>query len=151
MTTALFYEDLTPGMTFVTGARTIVEDDFLTFAKVSGDNHPIHVDAEYAARTEFGQRIGHGPFGIAMAIGLFGQISELKESAILMLDIGNWAFRAPIFIGDSIHMELTITEKRLTRSGRGVVGRHFRLIKHDGTVPQEGDSAMIVRRREDAR
>lgn len=143
----LFYEDLEPGMVFVTSARTIVEDDLLTFARVSGDTHPIHVDPAYAAATEFGQRIAHGPFGIAMSIGLFGTWLQFRDTAIVMLDISAWTFRAPIFIGDRIHLEMTIGDKRITRSGRGVVDRHFRLIKHDGSVPQHGSSAMVMRRR----
>lgn len=147
MAEKLFYEDIEPGMTFVTGSRTIVEEDLLSFARVSGDNHPIHVDAYYAAATEFGRRIAHGPFGIAMAIGLFGTLPEFRETAIVMMSIDTWRFSAPMFIGDTLHLELTIGEKRLTRSGRGVVERHFRLVRADGSVPQEGDSPMVVARR----
>lgn len=146
---SLFYEDLEPGMNFLSGERTIVESDLLTFAEVSGDRHPIHTDAEYAARTEFGQRIAHGPFGIAMAIGLFAGMPEFGDSAVAMLDVSQWTFRTPIVIGDRIHMKLTITDKRLTRNGRAIVGRHFSLIRHDGVVTQEGDSAMLIRRRAD--
>lgn len=147
MTAALYYEDVDTGMVFTTSARTIVEDDLLTFAKVSGDTHPIHVDPVYAANTEFGQRIAHGPFGIAMTFGLFGEWPQFKDTAIVMLDISAWSFRAPIFIGDRIHLEMTLGDKRITRSGRGVVDRHFRLIKHDASVPQHGSSAMVMRRR----
>ena len=67
MTHPLFYEDLTVGMRFTTRARTIIENNLLTFAKVSGDAHPLHVDEAYAVTTEFGRRIAHGPFGMALA------------------------------------------------------------------------------------
>jgi acyl dehydratase len=146
----LYYEDIVEGSTFTSSARTIVEDDLLIFASVSGDSHPIHVDADYAATTEFGQRIAHGPFGIAMAIGLFGTFSEFKRTAIVMTSIDNWRFAAPMMIGDVVHLELTIGAKRITRSGRGVVDRHFRLVRADGSVPQEGSSPMVVARREGA-
>lgn len=144
----LFYEDIVEGMTFFTASRTIVEDDLLMFARVSGDAHPIHVDADYAATTEFGERIAHGPFGIAMAIGLFGTLAEFRETAIVMTSIDNWRFAAPMMIGDVVHLELTLGSKRITRSGRGIVDRHFRLVRSDGSVPQEGGSPMVIARRE---
>ena len=143
----LFYEDLVVGMRVITPARTIIEDDLLIFAKVSGDAHPLHVDEAYAATTEFGRRIAHGPFGIALAIGRFCLLQEFDETALMMLDVKNWKFLAPIFIGDHIHLDLEISDKRLTRAGRGIVGRHFRLIKADGSLAQEGHSAMVVKRR----
>lgn len=150
MDDSLFFEDLEPGMVFHTATRTIVEDDLISFGRVSGDNHPIHIDADYAATTEFGQRIAHGPFGIAMAIGLFGTLPQFRDTAIVMMSIDNWRFAAPMFIGDTLHLELTIGEKRMTRSGRGVVGRHFKLVRADGSTPQEGESPMVVRLRGDA-
>ncbi|MDF7774815.1 MaoC/PaaZ C-terminal domain-containing protein [Sphingomonas sp. AOB5] len=145
----LYYEDLEQGMVFETVSRTIVEDDLLSFARISGDNHPIHVDAAYAAGTEFGQRIAHGPFGIAMGIGLFGTLPQFRETAIVMASIDEWRFVAPMFIGDSFHLRLTIGAKRLTRSGRGMVDRNFELVRGDGFVPQHGRSPMVVLRRED--
>lgn len=145
----LYWEDLEEGIAFVTGTRTIVEDDLLSFARISGDSHPIHVDAAYAAMTEFGQRIAHGPFGIAMAIGLFGTLPQFRETAIVMASIDNWRFVAPMFIGDEVHLRLTLGPKRLTRSGRGMIDRHFELIRADGSIPQHGDSPMVVRRREE--
>lgn len=148
MAEALFWEDLEEGMTFLTTTRTIVEDDLLSFARVSGDSHPIHVDAAYAAGTEFGQRIAHGPFGIAMAIGLFGTLPQFRETAIVMASIDNWKFTAPMFIGDVVHLRLTIGAKRLTRSGRGLVDRRFELIRADSSVPQHGESPMVVLRRD---
>ena len=148
MDNSLFYEDLEQGMVFETGTRTIIEDDLLSFARVSGDNHPIHVDATYAAGTEFGQRIAHGPFGIAMAIGLFGSLPQFRDTAIVMASIDQWRFAAPMFIGDVVHLRLTLGAKRLTRSGRGMVDRGFELVRADGSIPQSGQSPMVVRRRE---
>jgi acyl dehydratase len=148
VTADLFFEDVEPGMTFLTTSRTIVADDIYKFADISGDHHPIHTDAAYAAGTEFGQRIAHGPFGIALAIGLFGTLRQFSRTGIVMLSIDNWQFRMPMFIGDELHLELTIGEKRITRSGRGITGRHFKLIRADGSIPQEGDSPMIITRRD---
>jgi acyl dehydratase len=145
---SIFYEDLEQGAVFRSSSRTLTEADFLGFAQISGDCHPIHVDAAYAAQTEFGQRIAHGPFGIALAVGLFCQFPEFQETAIAMIDFREWVFRMPMFIGDEIWLRMTVGEKYLTRSKRGVVVRHFELMRADGTVPQRGSSAMLIRHRD---
>lgn len=146
---AIYFEDLQPGMVFVTSPRILTEQDFLLFAQVSGDRHPLHVDEDYAGTTEYGRRIAHGPFGIAMAIGLFATWDAFRDTCTVMVDVRDWRFSLPMFIGDEIRLEMTIGDKRITRSGRGLVDRHFRLIRPDGSVPQSGTTAMIVLRRDD--
>lgn len=145
--TAIYFEDAEIGARFVVGGRTVTEQDLLAFAAVSGDAHPLHVDAEWAASSAFGQRIAHGPLGIAVAIGLFGRIEAFRETAIAMTDVSEWQFRAPIHIGDTLSLEMTIECKRTTRSGRGVLERRLRLLKGDGSVAQEGRSGMLIARR----
>ena len=148
MTEAIYYEDLEPGMVFVSPPRILTEEDFVTFAKVSGDHHPLHVDDGYARTTEYGRRIAHGPFGIAMAIGLFARWDEFRDTCTVMTDVTNWRFNLPMFIDDEIRLEMTIGDKRITRSGRGLVDRHFRLMRPDGSVPQSGSTGMVVLRRD---
>lgn len=142
---ALYYEDLVPGRVFRSAPRTITEADLLQFAQVSGDRHPIHTDEAYAAQTPFGRRILHGPFGIAMAIGLFGEVGDFGSTAMALLDIREWQFRAPMFIGDRIHLEMTIAARHRTRDGRrGIVDRQMKLIRADGTVVQEGHAGLMI-------
>lgn len=142
--TALHFEDVEVGSRFSVAGRVVTEQDLLGFADISGDRHPLHVDAAWAARSAFGQRIAHGPFGIALAIGLFGRLAEFRETAIAMTDVTNWRFLAPIYIGDCLSLEMTIAGKRTTRSGRGVIDRHLRLVKADGSVAQEGASGLVL-------
>ena len=54
-----FLEDLEVGMT-ATFEKTVSESDVIEFASISGDNNPLHLDADYAAGTMFGERIAHG-------------------------------------------------------------------------------------------
>ncbi|MEZ0603232.1 MaoC/PaaZ C-terminal domain-containing protein [Paraburkholderia sp. IW21] len=143
----LYYEDVEVGRRYSIAGRSVNEMDLALFAMVSGDTHPVHVNALYAASTEFGQRIAHGPFGIALAIGLFGRIADFADTAIAMTDIRDWSFRAPIYIGDTLNLEMTIVAKRLTRSNRGIIDRHMQLLKQDGTVAQEGTSGLLIARR----
>ncbi len=143
--TSLYYEDLEPGRVFVSPGRTITEADLTQFAMISGDWHPIHTDAEYARKSQFGQRIVHGPFGIAIALGLFGRLGGFEDTAIALLDLREWKFSLPMFIGDTIHLEMHIADRRLTRDGRrGIIDRHMKLIRQDGMVVQEGHAGLMI-------
>jgi acyl dehydratase len=143
----LYYEDVQPGACFHVPGRVVTEQDLDRFADISGDDHPIHTDEQYARATPFGRRIAHGPFGIALAVGLFGRIPEFRETTLAMMDVREWTFRAPIYIGDLLSLQLTIIAKRITRSGRGIVDRRFQLMKADGSVAQEGLSGLLIARR----
>jgi acyl dehydratase len=145
----MHFEDVEVGARFVVSGRTVTEQDLLGFAEISGDRHPVHVDADWAARSPFGQRIAHGPLGIAWSIGLFGRIEAFRETALAMTDVSEWHFRRPIHLGDELTLEVTIEGKRTTRSGRGIVERRMRLLKADGTVAQEGRSGLLIARRDE--
>lgn len=134
-------------MHFSVKGRAVTEQDLNGFAVISGDHHPVHTDAAWAANSPFGQRIAHGPFGIGLAIGLFARIDAFRDTAIAMTDISDWRFRAPIYIGDALSLEVTLVGKRTTRSGRGIIDRRLRLIKDDFTVAQEGVSGMLIAHR----
>ena len=143
----LYYEDVQVGAEFRVPGRSVTEQDLDRFAEISGDDHPIHTDEQYARATPFGRRIAHGPFGIALAIGLFGRIPEFRDSALAMTDVREWVFRAPVYIGDSLSLRVTIVAKRITRSGNAIIDRRFELTKADGSVAQEGLSGVLIARR----
>ena len=56
----LYYEDMELGLKVVTAGRTISEADIMMFAGISGDWNAIHVDAEFAKTSAFGERVAHG-------------------------------------------------------------------------------------------
>jgi len=146
--TTLYFEDLEVGQTFRSPARTVTEADLTIFSMVSGDWNPVHSDAEFARDTPYGQRIVHGVLGVAIVTGMFDRIGIFENSALALLGIDEWRFRAPILVGDTIHMEMEITEKRLTSSGdRGIIDRLIRLKRHDGTLLQEGRMGLMIRLR----
>ena len=144
----LYFEDLEVGQTFRSPARTVTEADLTIFSMVSGDWNPIHSDAEYARRTPYGQRIVHGVLGVAIVTGMFDRLGIFEDSALALLGIDEWRFLAPILVGDTVHIELEIADKRLTSKGdRGVIDRRIRLVRHDGTVLQEGRMGMMTKLR----
>ncbi|WP_072805859.1 MaoC/PaaZ C-terminal domain-containing protein [Rhodococcoides yunnanense] len=142
----MYFEDLYVGQTFVSGERTITESALEAFADVSGDRSAMHTDPEYAAGTQFGQRLVHGPLGLSMIFGFMHEL-QVFGNIVALLD-AHWSFPAPIFVGDSLHFEMTIVRCRRTSAGdRGYVNRDVRLINQDGVVVQAGTTACLIEAR----
>ncbi len=144
----MFLEDFAPGQSFTSSARTITEADLTLFAMLSGDWNPVHVDEEFARTTQYGRRLVHGLYGPAIMTGMMQQLGIFDGSAVAMLNVRELAFKAPLLVGDTVHLVLDIVATRATSDGRrGVVGRRFRLVKHGGEVAQEMLSDVLVLRR----
>lgn len=144
-----YLEDLEAGQTFVSAARTVTEADVVAFAGLSGDFNPIHTDAEFSRQSIYGQRVVYGLLGLSIATGLLDRLGIFSGSAIAMLGINDWKFTAPVFIGDTLHLELAIVAVRPSSSkpDRGVVERRFDLKNQRGEVCQTGRIDVLVRRR----
>jgi 3-hydroxybutyryl-CoA dehydratase len=115
-----YYDELEVGMRGRSRGRTITEADVVGFAGLSGDWHPLHTDAEYAAHGPFGARIGHGMLTLAVTTGLMTLSPEAVEAFYGMDRV---RFIRPVRLGDTIRVETTIEEKipRDTGGGRVVV------------------------------
>jgi len=144
----LYLEDLEPGQHWTSVGRTVTETDVVNFAGLSGDFNPIHLDAVAAGDGIFGQRVVYGVLGIAMATGFLDSLGLFKGSMRAMLAIQDWRFAGPIFIGDTIHLELTIESVRPTSKGdAGVVNRRLQLVNQTGDVVQDGHIPVLILRR----
>ena len=72
------------------------------------------------------------------------------DDVIGALGFSDWRYLTPLFVGDTVHVEVEITGKRVTSDGaRGVIERRIRLVQQDGTVTQQGLAQMMVRVRAD--
>jgi acyl dehydratase len=143
----LYFEDFEIGQMFVSAARTVTESDVVAFAGLSGDFNSIHTNAEFARTTPYGQRIAHAALGIAFVTGLTARLGIFDGTAVEFVGM-DWRFVTPILIGDTVHCEITIAAKEDgTLPDRGALIREIRLLKHDGTVAQQGTSTMMVLRR----
>ena len=142
------FDTLEVGTKLVSGGRTITETDHGLFTMLSGDWEPIHCDEEYAKATPIGRRLVHGSLGIALAMGgLQAGLLRSKDPLIAALGIKEWNYRAPLFIGDTVHLEIEIARKRLTSKGdRYIVERVMRLINQNGVVVQEGRAESMWQR-----
>lgn len=142
---SLFYEDLEVGAVYRSSGRTITESDLTMFCMLSGDWNPIHCNSEFSAATRFGQRIVPGLFGLSLITGAMSQWGIFEETAVAMLNVRDWAFKAPILIGQTIYVEMLVESKRPTSRGdAGVVVRRFRLLS-GGDVVQEGYCDLLIR------
>jgi acyl dehydratase len=140
-----WFEDLSAGQVFTGPGRTLTETDLVMFCMITGDRHAIHADEEYAKGTKPGRRLFHGTFGIALAVAMTAELLQLRNPVISALGIRDWAFRAPLFIGDTVHSELEVVDKRVTSDGRrAVIGRRLRLINQDDVIVQEGTADLMV-------
>jgi acyl dehydratase len=131
-------------------ARTVTETDVVNFAGLSGDFNPIHLDAEGTKDGLFGRRVAHGVLGIALATGFLDSLGLFGTTMGAMLNIEEWTFTAPIFIGDTLRLELSIESLRLTSKGNaGVVARRLRLINQNDDVVQNGVITVLIHSRPD--
>jgi 3-hydroxybutyryl-CoA dehydratase len=103
------FSSLEPGQRFRSRARTITETDIVGFSAATGDTHPQHTDAEWAASSRFGERIAHGMLVLSYAIGLI-PFDPARVLALRRID--EVVFKRPAKIGDTIHLDGTLTARR---------------------------------------
>jgi acyl dehydratase len=149
ISTGLFFEDFQVGQKGVSATRTITEYDIMTFAGLTGDFNLIHVDAEFSKKTPFGQRIAHGLLGLSIASGLAVQTGVLGANVIAFREVGEWKFIKPIFIGDTVHVEMEVAEtKALPRLGGGLVTISASLNNQSNETTMKGLWTVIVKFRD---
>lgn len=141
-----WYEDLCVGDRWSTGAIQVTEAHVVGFAGLIGDFFELHMDDGFAREQGFPGRVAHGLLGLGMIDGLKNRC-EVHVRAVATL-AWDWQFRAPILLGDRLHAEVEVAEKRETRRpDRGILIEAVRALKDDGTVVQEGRHTLMVRRR----
>lgn len=136
----LAFEEIELGMS-ASLENTVTEPDILSFANVTGDHNPVHLDAEYAATTPFKGRISHGMLTASYISAVFGMRLP-GPGAIYVTQTLN--FRRPVMIDDRITTTVSVAElfpqKRRVR---------FECVctNADGKVVLEGEAMMMVPKR----
>lgn len=147
MSTPVRFDDIQIGAKWRSTGRTLTEADLHDACMSSGDWHPIHADAEYARNTPLGQRIFQGSYGLHIAFGMATKFPEFGDAVIAALGFSSWRYLAPLFVGDTVHVEVEIVGKRPTADGqRGVIERQIKLLSQSGQVAQDGVAQTLVRR-----
>jgi 3-hydroxybutyryl-CoA dehydratase len=141
----MFFDDFTMDATFITDGRTITEADIAAFALLSGDFNPIHMDAEYAKASQFGQRIAHGLLVLSLSSGLTVKSGLTSDSVIAFYGIDKLRFTKPVFVGDTITVESRVVELS-PKETKGVVVFETRVFKQNGEEVLIFTKSMLLKR-----
>lgn len=129
--------NISVGATF-TATKKITDEVIRTFADLSGDYNPIHIDDEFAVKTRFGRRIAHGMISGALLSTVLG--TEFGEKQVVYMS-QTMKFVSPVFVDDTITATATITH---IREDKPVVTVETVVAKEDGTVVVRGEAALLV-------
>ena len=141
----LYFEDFAVGQRVVSQGRTITEADIVAFAGLTGDWNPLHTDAEHARGTLFGERIAHGLLILSVASGLASRLGFMEGTVEAFLGL-EWKFRAPVKIGDTVHLEAQVASVRaMPRLGGGIVTFDVKVINQRNETVEKGTWEVLVK------
>ncbi len=141
----LYFEEFSVGQKITSVGRTVTEGDIMSFAGLTGDYNQIHTDAHFAAGTQFGQRIAHGLLGLSIAVGLLMRTGVLEGTVLAFREIVEWKFIKPVFIGDTIHVEMEARElKAMPRVGGGLAHVALDVKNQNDETLMRGTLAVLV-------
>ncbi len=141
----MYFEEFQAGQRIISAGRTVTESDIVNFAGLSGDFTAIHTDAEYSKTTPAKQRIAHGLLVLSIASGLAAQTGLMEGTVMVFREINEWKFVKPVLIGDTIHVELEVTEtKALPRIGGGSVVITLTVLNQRGETTMKGLWSVLM-------
>jgi acyl dehydratase len=111
-----YYDELETGATFKHAmGRTVTEMDNVMFTALTFNTQPLHLNEDFAARTEFGRRIVNGIFTLGLVVGM--SVPDLTEGTIVAnLSYERVVYPNPVFHGDTLYVESEVLDKRESRS-----------------------------------
>ena len=141
----LFFEEFSAGQKIISVGRTITESDVVSFAGLTGDYNLIHTDMEYSKTTPFGQRVAHGLLCLSIGMGLATRTGFIEGTVLAFREIMSWKFVKPVFIGDTIHVELEVLEtKEIRRLGGGLIQIKADIKNQHGDVTARGTWEALI-------
>ncbi|MCD2198300.1 MaoC family dehydratase [Halobacterium sp. KA-4] len=148
-----YYEEFDVGETIEhEKRRTVSEADNQQFCDLTMNQQPLHLDAEFAADTQFGERVVNGLYTLSLAVGL--TIPDTTDGTIVAnLSYDDVEHPVPVFHGDTIRAQSTVTDKRETSDGeRGIVTFHVEAfaVNRDDELVCEFDRTALSLKREHA-
>jgi 3-hydroxybutyryl-CoA dehydratase len=138
---------LEPGTTLRSRGRTITEADLASFAALTGDWHPQHCDAEWAAESRFGERIAHGMLVLSYSIGMLGFD---PDRVVALRGLDSVTFKRPVRIGETIRVEAEVEEATPLDEGHELVTLRWRILGAEGKLAVRA-RVQVVHRRPEAR
>jgi acyl dehydratase len=146
--TGRYYEEFAVGETIEHARRrTVSEADNQRFCDMTMNQQPLHLDADFAAETQFGERLVNGLYTMSLAVGI--SIPETTDGTIVAnLSYDDVEHPNPVFHGDTVRAQTTVTAKRETSDGeRGVVTMHVEVFNQKDTLVCEFYRTVLAKRR----
>ena len=145
---AIYYEDYALQHRRKTIGRTITEADIVLHAGQTGDFFPHHMDAEWCKTQDFKRRIVHGTLTFSVGVGL---TATVINPVAMSYGYDRLRFLKPVFIGDTISTEVTVTEKKDHKKPEfGIVTEHLDVCNQDGESVLVCDHLLLVEKRGNA-
>jgi acyl dehydratase len=143
-----FFEEFTVGDVYEhRPGRTLTEADNIHFSLLTMNFHPMHCDAAYAAKSEFGQLLVNSGLTVAVVLGM--TVNDVSGKAIANLGWKEINLTAPVFCGDTLYAESEVLEKRESQSRptQGIVTVKTRAFKQDGTAVMDFIRTALIAKR----
>lgn len=148
MTPSKYGDDFPVGQVYTTQGLTVTEAHVVSWAGLTGDFYPLHVDAEYARKSQFGERLAHGPMIFALAVGLVALAGFAGDAAIAWLGVDGMRMRAPVKIGDTIRVTVTVRSHEPTRNPKkGIHVWHYAVTNQRDETVLEFDYKLMFHMR----
>lgn len=145
----LWFEELEVGRTYrhpIT--RTVTESDNILFSCLTMNPQPLHIDRHFSEKTEWGQPLMNSLFTLGLMIGI--SVNDLTVGTIVAnLGMTEVKFPAPLFQGDTIHVETLVAGKRESKSrpDAGIVEFEHKAYKQDGTLVAQCRRQVLMRKK----
>jgi acyl dehydratase len=144
-----YYDELEIGMKIQHKlGRTITEMDNVLFCSLTLNTQPLHINEDFASKTQFGQRIVNGIFTMGLVVGI--TVPELTEGTIIAnLGYERVVHPKPVFHGDTIYVETEVLDMRQSKSNpdRGIVNLKHMARNQHGDVVCEIERAVLFLKR----
>ena len=124
--------------------RTVTETDNTWFTLLTMNQHPLHFDKEYGAKTEFGKVLVNSCLTISVVTGM--SVSDISQKTIANLGWDKVRLSGPVFVGDTLYAESRVLSKRQSNSrpNQGIVAVETKGIKQDESVVISFERSMLI-------
>jgi acyl dehydratase len=139
------FEELSVGLPFHTGVRHVTEEDVTAFAALSGDRHPQHTEAGFAAASPFGERIAHGLLVLSLAAGL---IPWDTRRVVTLRRVLNATYKRPVRFGDDLRVHGRVTALTPATDEIGLVTMDWNIVNQDEQTVCRARVQLLWRRDE---
>lgn len=134
------FERLREGQSFQSTSREVREADVVAFCALSGDWHPQHWDAGWAASSAFGERIAHGMLILSLAVGL---VPLQPERVRALRRVGETVFKRPVRFGESIAVTAQVTALKPVDESVGLVELALAIRSGEGALVARGSVQVL--------